>query len=747
MNRAQMMIWRLGIFAATLGLVSTVRAADVFGDISVDPNAIYTGHTYHGYAEMRVVLENRSPGKAHVVTLVYPNTTYGNYGNNISRLSRTVTLAPKAREIVSLLQPPLAAQGDGSIRVEVDSRHEGEVRAPNANNHCNYYSRGGEPATVFISRSLDYDAVERVFNANHGAFTAAMATGTPDTASGGGYQPTTWMPDTRASGQTNWLELDYTPQPVDKIRIYCTMSLPTSGEILLTGISGTNVAHIPMSSRRTSGTGHTSGMVPEFSFPITSEPVKIVRLNFGKAPPYSIAIDAVEISGPSGSAYASDARASSDNSALASSHTPGGARVDTIEGLRSESPVSEWSENWLAYTPFDAIVLNAADLSSMPPAVFSAIGDYLQAGGNILLSGRNELPEAWRSSQKITLRDGVKCQIGFGHCFVFPSEKLSSLDPQTIQTLRDTVNESARYWQSLPGDSGAANTALPIVANLTIPTRGIVIIMLAFVIIIGPVNIIYLSRRKRRTQMLWTIPAISFATTLLVFAYSLLHEGITPDTRIVGMTILDQTSHRAVTIGGTAFYCPLTSGGGLHFDFETEATPLVRIGYGSGTTREVDWTQSQHFGRGWVSARVPAYFHLRKSETRRERIQVINENGKLQVINGLGAPIRSLWIADAHMNCYQADNVPAGQKAGLILSKPSSASKQSNGVGLFNEISFAAHTDSLKDGAGKFLLPNTYIAVLDGNPFIENALGSAASPKHTKSSAVVFGILESPDTK
>jgi hypothetical protein len=99
------------------------------------------------------------------------------------------------------------------------------------------------------------------------------------------------------------------------------------------------------------------------------------------------------------------------------------------------------------------------------------------------------------------------------------------------------------------------------------------------------------------------------------------------------------------------------------------------------------------------------------------------------------------------MNCYQADNVPAGQKAGLILSKPSSASKQSNGVGLFNEISFAAHTDSLKDGAGKFLLPNTYIAVLDGNPFIENALGSAASPKHTKSSAVVFGILESPDTK
>src|SRR5579863_7947814 len=96
------------------------RAAEDFGDISVSPNAIYTGNTFHGYAEMRVVLENRSPTKTHVVTLVYPNTSSRNYGNSLSRLSRSVSLAPDARELVSLLQPPLAAQGDGSIRVEVD---------------------------------------------------------------------------------------------------------------------------------------------------------------------------------------------------------------------------------------------------------------------------------------------------------------------------------------------------------------------------------------------------------------------------------------------------------------------------------------------------------------------------------------------------------------------------------------------------------------------------------------------------
>jgi hypothetical protein len=44
-----------------------------------------------------------------------------------------------------------------------------------------------------------------------------------------------------------------------------------------------------------------------------------------------------------------------------------------------------------------------------------------------------------------------------------------------------------------------------------------------------------------------------------------------------------------------------------------------------------------------------------------------------------------------------------------------------------------------------YLLPNSYIALLNENPFIENGLGSASSPKRTKSSAVVFGLVDPAD--
>ncbi len=737
-------LWAFLIF--NFSFLISLRAADVFGDISVEPNAIYTGNTFHGYAEMRVILENRSHSKTHVVTLVYPNNTYGNYGNNINRLSRTVNLAPDAREVVSLLQPPLPAQGDGSIRVEVDRRHEGEVRAPNANNHCNSYARGGMVATAFISRSLDYDAVEHVFHANSGAFSAMMAVGAPDASGGrGGYQSTSWMPDTRRSGHTNWLELDYlAPQNVNRIVVYNTQSPASSGFITLIGNSGTNLATISMSTG-TTGPGVSRGTewATEFSFPTTAEPVKTVRLDFGKTPPRNIAIDAVQISGPSRNQWAAAARASSDNSASAPAY---GAAGDSVESLRAESPVSEWSENWLAYSPFDAVVFNAADMSSMSPAVLNAVESYLQAGGNVVLFGKTGLPAAWHPSQQKLLAGGVCYSIGFGRCFAFDTENPSQLNPESVQALREAVRDSARYWQSLPTDIGGANAVLPVVESLKIPTRGIVMIMLGFVIIIGPVNIIYLNRRKRRTWMLWTIPAISFATTLLVFVYSLLREGITPDIRIAGLTVIDQSSHQVATIGGTAFYCPLTPSGGLHFDFETEATPLVQIGYNSGMSREVDWTQSQNLQSGWVSARVPAYFHLRKSETRRERIQISSESGKLQIVNSLGATIKSFWFADANGEIFQASDIAAGQEA--AIRSTGTRTKQQKGLhAMFADTGFAAKLDPSNIDVATYLRPNTYVAVLDGNPFIENALGPVSSPKHMKSSAVVFGMLESPDFK
>ena len=713
------------------------RADDV-GEISADASAIYTGNTYHGYAEMRVDLQNRSHSKAHIVTLVYPDNSYGGYGNNISRLSRTITLAPESEEKVSLLLPPLPSRGDALIRVDCDDGHQGLIHAPNANDHCSF-NGGDAPATIFISRSVDDSSVERIFHASQGAFTPAMAVGPPD-AHGVGIQPMTWMPDATAPGETNWLELDYaTAQPVNKISVYDTTSPSLFGTMSLIGPAGTNIVTIPLRSGKSAPA--SAGWILEYDLPANSARVKTVRLDFGTSLPNNICIDAVQISGPSDSQWASDARASSDNSAQAASW---GMSRQTVNAMRAESPVAGWSELWLAYSPFDAVILGASDINSASTGVFDALGSYLQAGGNIVLFGTSVLPAQWHAWDQRHINGGDEYRVGFGRCFILATENPAALNRSAIQSLRAAVIDTAEYWTSLPRDGGAAESALPIHGSTEIPARGIVLIMLSFIVAIGPANLIFLSRYKRRIWMLWTIPAISFASTMMVFVYSLVREGITPDTHIAGLTVLDQASRHAATLGGESFYCPLTPGGGLHFDYGTEATPLVSLdSYRSSNSREVDWSQSQHFGRGWVSARIPAYFHLRKSETRRERIEVSVKNGNLQIVNGLGAPIKSIWLADKNMNFFQANNVEAGQKSSLTPSKQTQSLEKSGPDGLKRDLGFGmGGAGDIGDGAQKYLRPGTFIAVLDGNPFIENALVSSPNPKHTKSQAVVFGVLD-----
>jgi hypothetical protein len=736
--------------------VIDATAAEHFGEIAVTPITIVSGETHHGYREFRIQVDNHSIKTTHSVTLVYPENTY-NSGNAISRLSRTISIGPASSAMVPLWQPPLPINGNNLMRVLVDDEVVGSVSLPDPPRHYTYgayagaYARSGwtsynpsfapggvAPTTILTSRSLNYDELNRVLNGGRtGAgndFSAQMATGAPDSARRGGFAPTAWMPNPSSSGP-QWLELDYTnPQPAQGVRIYPTIPLPPATQILVKGVSGTNLFHTNSPAMR----GRRMGAVEDFVFPLTSEPVKTVRLEFSGASPRTIGIDAVELVGPSGSKWATDARASSEATGTYGSY--GGPVGASTRGLlRTELPMDQWSDAWLSYTPYDGIALSEADLKALPPAAFSALWSYVECGGNLFVFGAHSVPDAWSSLPNTAMAQGKRFDIGVGRCFLFEEEKASALTPDQIKVMEDAADVTARSWLSLP-DEAQANESFPVVLNFKVPVRSTIFVMLVFVIAIGPVNLIVLSKMNRRTWLLWTIPAISFCACVSVFAYSFLREGVTPDTRISGLTVLDQANRRGASIGFSAYYCPLTPSQGLFFSSDTEATPLVETWNGrGGTDREVDWTGAQHLGRGWVSARVPAHFELRKAETRRERLELESANGQLTAVNGLGAPIERLWLADGASRIYLATNVPAGQK--VTLSATGTSLRKDDQLGVRTLLEKCGPQANLT-GATSYLLPNTYIAELAGNPFFENGLGPRAQAARTKSHAVVYGTIE-----
>src|SRR5262249_36640730 len=259
--------------------------------------------------------------------------------------------------------------------------------------------------------------------------------------------------------------------------------------------------------------------------------------------------------------------------------------------LSYKSPVSEWSGNWLGYSGFDAVALTAGELREAPEEARSALWRYAECGGSLLIIGEWEIPKHWQSrrvnaveaqeevdaSKKFSLALSPKTQtynVGFGRVTMVDAASAKSLLPAQWRAIKFGW-QGSRPAQKNYNDIANINKGFPVIERIGIPVRGLFVLMLAFVVVIGPVNLLWLARRRKKIWMLWTVPAIALVTCLAITGFALLGEGVSATSRVEAFTILDESSRRAFSIGWTAFYAPLTPGDGLRFSYVTELTPVT----------------------------------------------------------------------------------------------------------------------------------------------------------------------------
>lgn len=764
LNVAALLARRLAGLALPIALVSGLGlpapAAERFDDISVSPQVFFQGQTYHGYVEMRFAVENQSTDRTRKVTLATPHQAHG-WGNNLRRVERTVTVSPGATVNVTLWQPPLLLNGDNQVDVIVDGRYRGAIPRGGNNQHMQRSHSGipGGPRAVLVSRSLNSDDLDKAFRGGvtfkgpTGHYSAEQAIGAPDVpARTGGSHQRAWFPDHMGRSGPEWLEVDFKPpqSSAKYLRIYKLGWDQAFKSVVLKDATGAELAAVTLTNSASRNLVLSELEIP---LPVLTNAVQTVRINVNASSAGGqVGVDAVGLAVVSGTStssfYATDARSSS-TWATRVSHSSSSTTYQGPTVLRSELEASGWSESWLAFTAFDLVVLSRGDLAAMNAAQQNALRSYVEAGGGLAILGLTELPKLWQSSVSSRPASGQFSRVnlfslGFGQGVLMDATSIASLSGGQVDSLKQLARECGQVWQSMPNE-GNANSEFPVIEDARIPVRGIVFIMLAFILVVGPLNIFFCARANNRIAMLWTIPLISFVTCAVVFGYSLMSEGITPTTRTEALTILDQVSHRATTLARQAFYTPLTPGDGLRYSHDTEVTPLVDVNrYNGGNSRELELSQSQHLIRGWITARVPAHFALRKSETRRERLQVQRlPDGRVTVLNGLGADIQTLWLRDDKGRLFKGEGLKAGQNVPLQTEKGEPFGATTLLSALYQGSWVAAHDALMNNTAGQ-VRSNTYLAVLAEAPFIETGL---AKPGKARARQTIIGVLAPEDVK
>lgn len=449
----------------------------------------------------------------------------------------------------------------------------------------------------------------------------------------------------------------------------------------------------------------------------------------------------------------------------------------------SDLPIGEWSASWFVYSRYSGVVVTGDDLRAAPAAVQDALWRYVECGGVLLVFGQWTAPQQWQSRQSwisaqpapsgeeadgeageerlvvigggsektiLTTAPGYKPgKNDLRHYFVGYGMVIVSGDVDTSRITGGQWERIIGFWGDSPVQGfsnhwniNAINQQFPVVEELGTPVRGLFLLMLLFVVVIGPVNYLLVARRKRKIWLWWTVPAIGVVASLGVFGYAMLAEGWRGYARTEVMTILDESGRRATTIGLTAFYAPLTPSDGLRFSYDTEVSPQLpeinsyyRSGRG-GSSRAIDWTEDQHLTSGWIAARVPAHFIVRKSEPRRERLSVRRAGNEITIVNGLGAEIKQLWWAERDGRVYSAENVQAGANVSLKLTELRTRGE----VADLREAFRSSWKDQIKQYPEKpldALEAGCYLAVLDSSPFLEEGLRGSVS---RKTLALVYGI-------
>ncbi|MBI1370568.1 MAG: hypothetical protein GC162_18175 [Planctomycetes bacterium] len=414
----------------------------------------------------------------------------------------------------------------------------------------------------------------------------------------------------------------------------------------------------------------------------------------------------------------------------------------TREFIRSDVPTSAWGDQWLAYSRFDAVMVTAPEMSKLTQPAFNALQNYVEVGGSLIVVGDYTPPADWRSTPVRLNAGNTRYFLGFGVVQVIAGDNPGKWNISQWSAVTQIASASAAPYAGVMTVSDA-NKAMPVIENIGVPVRGLFVLMLLFAVLIGPVNLVVLSRMKRRIWLLWTVPAISFVACAAVFTYNFLAEGWTPHRRAQTITILDQRTHRAATIGWTAFYAPIAPGDGLHFSYDTELIPQIRsANYNEGgQLRGIDWTTDQHLESGWVTSRVPAHFRLRKPHLERQRIAVaVEPDGTLTATNGFTADLRRFYYVHTDGKAYAAEHVAAGAKMNLEPSKMKIASTPESRRMIFgsnwldSEILYNGENETVP-----MLGQGEYLAVLDNAIFLEPGLeGAAVRP----STSLVYGITE-----
>ena len=364
-------------------------------------------------------------------------------------------------------------------------------------------------------------------------------------------------------------------------------------------------------------------------------------------------------------------------------YTPNGSALDTEASSRGSSGYGSsrnfsskfdpkrLPDDWRAFSGFDTIMLTEADWADIPPGPRNGIVSWVRLGGQLVV---------YATGKPSPASLGLPEDPGFGEILV--ESVASDLRLNAGETVNLAYNKRATKHR-LASISSDFNSSWPLQKSFGEKSFNyilFVLILLAFGILVGPVNLFVFAKSGRRHRLFITTPLISIGTSLILIALIIFEDGFGGNgTRLTLMEVRPDGNQNAAFILQEQF-----SRSGVmtspSFTVETPAliaqTPLASSrwarftsGYGSSGTYDLQPTSGGLFASGdWFQSRSEQGQLVTAVLPTRGRIEATGDPGT--VVSTFDFPIEMILYRDPTGQWHRGENITKGKPAKLTPVDP-----------------------------------------------------------------------------
>ncbi len=389
---------------------------------------------------------------------------------------------------------------------------------------------------------------------------------------------------------------------------------------------------------------------------------------------------------------------------------------------------SELSSQWSAYTAFESVVLSVEE--GLPEEdVMSALLAWCRTGGRLVLVGadpwtalasipdtRRWLLPAYGAYPKGGAGMGSTYHFGQGVlALVVPAMPGAAAmeDSDTGSAIfRAVTDTNQRRWT--PGGWEDKRSRMPsVVSELmgfgTLPLRGLMVLLVLFALVMGPVNFLWVKRTKKPMLLLVSVPVIAVVTSVALVLFGIFSQGLDVKASTRSYTFLDQLGRVATTAEVRRIFAGSSPGEGMRPEAGTAVFPgpgAWRVSFRSGKLFTQDLDDGRLLGGDYFPVRRPTTQLLLSDRPSRLRLEVSSTEAGIEVANSLGCLVEQFVLRDVDGRLLRS-NAALG---------PGESQQLTEGVSLYQrevweEVLklFWLPSSEIED-----LPPGTYLAKVDG---------------------------------